>query len=229
MGPVFGKSLDSRTTAIPGVVLFDLPVLGDNRGWFKENWQREGPAFGAVFTAVLDPSTVIYVPAGVGTAFQTLADATVEIPWPIPLEQAELSQKDRNHPWLADVDFATRTDLDLAGPSPLGGIDVTMVHVSSGYVFDGTIELHDEEEPVSPLGVYGQSKAAGDVAAATTPRHYIVRTSWVVGDGNNFLKTLLAAPPVHSALNLAKIQSTGHLPPPARQRLHEYLDEWTAA
>lgn len=37
----YGKALRVRDTEIPGVLLFDLPVHGDNRGWFKENWQRE--------------------------------------------------------------------------------------------------------------------------------------------------------------------------------------------
>ena len=37
----FGKSLELHTTEIPGLVWLDLPVHGDNRGWFKENWQRE--------------------------------------------------------------------------------------------------------------------------------------------------------------------------------------------
>ena len=66
----------------------------------------------------------------------------------------------------------------------------TLVHVSSDYVFDGTVEEHPEDEPLSPLGVYGQSKAAGDLAVATTPRHYLLRTSWVVGDGHNFVRTM---------------------------------------
>ena len=39
-----------------------------------------------------------------------------------------------------------------------------------------------EDEPLSPLGVYGQTKAAGDAARGTCQRHYIVRTSWVVGE-----------------------------------------------
>ena len=38
------------------------------------------------------------------------------------------------------------------------------MHISSDYVFDGTAEEHPEDEPFSPLGVYGQSKAAGDAA-----------------------------------------------------------------
>ena len=62
--------------------------------------------------------------------------------------------------------------------------------MSSEYIFDGTQEPHTEDEVPSPLGVYGQSKAGGDAAVAGTPRHYLVRTSWVVGDGKNFVKTM---------------------------------------
>ena len=67
---------------------------------------------------------------------------------------------------------------------------ITLVHVSSDYVFDGTSENHDEDEPLSPLGVYGQAKAAGDLAAAGCPHHYVVRSSWVIGDGKNFVRTM---------------------------------------
>lgn len=66
----------------------------------------------------------------------------------------------------------------------------TLVHVSSDYVFDGEAAEHDEDEPFSPLGVYGVTKAAGDALVATWPRHYLVRTSWVIGDGKNFVKTM---------------------------------------
>lgn len=66
----------------------------------------------------------------------------------------------------------------------------TLVHISSDYVFDGTRTPHVESEPFSPLSVYGASKAAGDIAAARTPQHYIVRTSWVVGEGKNFISTM---------------------------------------
>ena len=66
------------------------------------------------------------------------------------------------------------------------------MHVSSDYVFDGAREEHDEDEPFSPLGVYGQTKAAGDIAVANCPRHYIVRSSWVIGDGKNFVRTMAA-------------------------------------
>jgi dTDP-4-dehydrorhamnose 3,5-epimerase len=67
----------------------------------------------------------------------------------------------------------------------------TLVHFSTDYVYDGQIAEHHEEEPFAPLGVYAQSKAAGDVAVATAPRHYVVRTSWLVGDGPNFVRTMV--------------------------------------
>ena len=345
----FGKSLAVRETAIPGLLIADLPVHGDNRGWFKENWQREkmlaaglpdfgpvqnnvsfndavgttrgihaepwdkwvsvaagrifgawvdlreGESFGAVVTVELDASKAVFVPRGVGNSFQTLepntaysylvndhwspnaeysflnlADETVAVPWPIPLEQAELSDKDRAHPRLADVvplaprrvlvigangqlgqalrasygdaahvEYATRADLDLTDTAALatarrwrdygtivnaaahtkvdaaetaeGRADawaanvtgvaalaavaaangITLVHVSSDYVFDGAKDgAYLETDAIAPLGVYGQTKAAGDAIVATVPNHYIVRTSWVIGEGANFVRTM---------------------------------------
>lgn len=344
----FGQILRREETTIPGLVVFDLPVHGDSRGWFKENWQREkmlalglpdfgpiqnnisfndavgttrgihaepwdkwvsvatgrifgawvdlreGPSFGAVFTTEIDPSRAIFVPRGVGNSYQTLepntaytylvndhwsadasysflnlADDTVAIDWPIPLSQVEISEKDLRHPRLGDVtpipprktlvigaggqlgraladrwadrrdvEYAGRDTLDLAHEDPAGlrrwrdydtivnaaaytAVDtaetsegrqeawavnaravgslarvadengITLVHVSSDYVFDGTSSTpYPEDHPLSPLGVYGQTKAAGDVAAATARRHYIVRTSWVIGEGKNFVRTM---------------------------------------
>ncbi|MET3707868.1 dTDP-4-dehydrorhamnose 3,5-epimerase [Arthrobacter sp. UYEF6] len=256
---------------------------------------REGPSFGAVFTAELDPGQAIFIPRGVGNAFQTLedntaytylvndhwsadaqgqytflnlADETAGIAWPVPLEEAELSDKDKAHPRLVDVvpmppkkilvvgadgllgkalrklydgdtrvEFAGRAGFDLgseasftdrnwknystiinaaaftavdAAESGEGRAaawavnvsavarlarsavehDLTLVHVSSDYVFDGVREIHDETEPFTPLGVYGQTKAAGDAVVGVVPRHYIVRTSWVIGEGNNFVRTM---------------------------------------
>lgn len=68
--------------------------------------------------------------------------------------------------------------------------DLTIVHVSSDYVFDGTVTPHLETEDFSPLGVYAQTKAAGDIAVALAPKHYLVRTSWVIGEGKNFVLTM---------------------------------------
>jgi dTDP-4-dehydrorhamnose 3,5-epimerase len=69
--------------------------------------------------------------------------------------------------------------------------NITLVHISTDYVFDGTQSAHKEEEPFSPLSVYGASKAAGDVAAVSADKYYILRTSWVIGEGKNFVRTML--------------------------------------
>ncbi|MFP3579211.1 sugar nucleotide-binding protein [Arthrobacter sp. SIMBA_036] len=349
MGEV--QQIQTTTTPIPGLLLFSLPVHGDNRGWFKENWHRrklidagmpdfgpvqnnisfnaqrgttrgihaepwdkfislasgrifgawvdlrEGPSFGTLFTAELSPHEAVFVPRGVGNAFQTLqsdtvytylvndhwsaeaqanytflnlADEDIAVPWPISLDECILSPQDRTHPRLADVepmpgrrilvlgadgqlgaalrrayqgqgtvDFLGRGDFDITSEESYQAMDwrkystiinsaaftavdaaetaegrvaawainasavtrlartavehsLTLVHISTDYIFDGTAAIHREVEPPSPLGVYGQSKAAGDAAAATVPRHYIVRTSWVVGQGRNFVRTMAA-------------------------------------
>lgn len=69
--------------------------------------------------------------------------------------------------------------------------DITLVHISTDYVFDGTKSPHSEYEAFSPLSDYGASKAAGDIAVGLAPKHYILRTSWVIGEGKNFVRTML--------------------------------------
>src|SRR3569833_3106599 len=68
---------------------------------------------------------------------------------------------------------------------------ITLVHISTDYVFDGTQSSHAEDEPFSPLSVYGASKAAGDIAVMSLSKHYLLRTSWVIGEGKNFVRTML--------------------------------------
>lgn len=69
--------------------------------------------------------------------------------------------------------------------------DLTLVHVSTEYVFDGTNPLHTEDEPFSPLSVYGSTKAAGDTVVSLVPKHYIFRTTWLIGEGKNFVRTMV--------------------------------------
>jgi dTDP-4-dehydrorhamnose 3,5-epimerase len=69
--------------------------------------------------------------------------------------------------------------------------DLTLVHISSEYVFDGRhTGPIPEDTALAPLSAYGAAKAAGELAVGLTPRHYLVRTSWVVGEGTNFVRTM---------------------------------------
>ncbi|HEU5187887.1 MAG TPA: dTDP-4-dehydrorhamnose 3,5-epimerase [Candidatus Saccharimonadales bacterium] len=173
-----------HTTAIPGLLIFDVTKVGDDRGYFQEKFHkaklveaglpesftvvqnslafnkkgvtrgfhaepwdkyvsvvngeafvayvdlRKGDSFGAVVSLTLTPEKTVFVPAGVGNSYQcltddlyylysvnqhwttdayerytfvNLGDPTLNVQWPIPLEQAILSDKDRNHPILANV------------------------------------------------------------------------------------------------------------------------------
>ena len=188
------------TTPIPGLLVVTLDVHGDNRGWFKENWQRakmtelglpdfgpvqhnvsfngargvtrgvhaepwdkfvsvatgraygawvdlrEGPSFGTTYTQELGPDTAVFVPRGVGNAYQVLEDATaysylvnahwrpdagytevnladptVAIDWPIPLDdvgrasrRTATARPRRRHP------MAAAPVLVVGGSGPVG-------------------------------------------------------------------------------------------------------------
>ena len=68
---------------------------------------------------------------------------------------------------------------------------MTLIHISSDYVFDGTREPHMEDEAFSPLSIYDASKAAGDLLVEQLEKHYLLRTTWVIGEGKNFVRTML--------------------------------------
>jgi dTDP-4-dehydrorhamnose reductase len=71
----------------------------------------------------------------------------------------------------------------------------TLVYVSTDYVFDGTKGTpYLEEDPPSPINVYGRTKLAGEEAArASGGPSLVVRTSWLYGPGGkNFVDTIAA-------------------------------------
>ena len=68
-----------------------------------------------------------------------------------------------------------------------------LVYVSTDYVFDGlNKEPYREFDTVNPQTVYGLTKMQGEqIVRQILGRHYIVRTAWLYGDGNNFVRTML--------------------------------------
>jgi len=71
--------------------------------------------------------------------------------------------------------------------------DIPLIHFSTDYVFDGEKkEAYTEDDPTHPLGIYGQSKCAGEEAIQEVGGlTYIFRTSWVYSNiGHNFYLTM---------------------------------------
>lgn len=175
----------AHTTDIPGLLIFDVTSVGDERGYFQEKFQkaklvaaglpesfnvvqnslsynkeagvtrgfhaepwdkyisvvtgkvfaayvdlRKGDSFGKVVNVEITPNVAVYLPEGVANSFQTLepdtyylysvnahwsadnydkycfvnlADPTIGVQWPIALDSAVMSDRDKNHPSLKDV------------------------------------------------------------------------------------------------------------------------------
>lgn len=72
-------------------------------------------------------------------------------------------------------------------------VDAKLIHVSTDYVFAGDAEKpYVETETPAPQSAYGRTKLAGEqFVQMFAKKYFIVRTAWLYGDGNNFVKTML--------------------------------------
>lgn len=103
---------------------------------------------------------------------------------------------------LTDVDLCER-EKDMAykvnalGPKNLAILcekyNIHLIHISTDYVFDGEKETpYIEFDKPNPINIYGKSKLEGEYFVERFSKSYsIVRTSWLYGDGNNFVKKII--------------------------------------
>lgn len=97
----------------------------------------------------------------------------------------------------AELEREIAWQVNATAPAILAGeavkLGASMVHFSTDYVFDGASSRpYRETDPTAPLGVYGESKLAGDLAVlASGASAWIFRVAWVYSaSGKNFLKTI---------------------------------------
>lgn len=90
--------------------------------------------------------------------------------------------------------FAVNRDGPAYVASSCTELGIPLIHISTDYVFDGNKKgAYSEIDPVTPLGVYGKSKAAGEMEVkGYLHEHIILRTAWLYGmHGHNFVKIML--------------------------------------
>ena len=104
-----------------------------------------------------------------------------------------------------DIAFAINARAPGVLAQQAANLNALLVHYSTDYVFDGSQQTpYRESDPTHPLGVYGQSKLAGEQAVqASGCRHLLLRTSWVYDNtGRNFLTTMLRLAKQHGKLRV---------------------------
>jgi dTDP-4-dehydrorhamnose reductase len=126
------------------------------------------------------------------TDINAVADAIMNVKPEIVINAAAYTNVEK-----AEEDCDTAFKVNAIGAENLAIIckkyDVVLVHISTDYVFDGTKGMpYDEFDHHNPLSVYGKSKSWGEkLIQQVGGKYFILRTSWLYGDGNNFVRTML--------------------------------------
>lgn len=124
---------------------------------------------------------------------QSVYDAVIEHAPAIVLNAVAYTAVDRAED-DSELAFLVNRDSVKLLAEACAHLTIPAIHLSTDYVFGGDASTpYTESNAVSPMGVYGESKLAGEEALVNAnPQHMILRTSWVFGvHGANFVKTML--------------------------------------
>lgn len=162
-----------------------LTVKGEKE-WASlyEKMEREGLIHPSANIHALDITDEIAVKT---TCNQFMPDVIINCSAYTEVEAAE-DYKNQNMVSLVNVDgvrYLSKAAREL---------DAKLVHISTDYVFDGTKSSpYTEEDEKGALNFYGKSKALGEEEVVRNcEKYFLIRTSWLYGEGKNFVKTLLA-------------------------------------
>lgn len=162
---------------------------------------ERGPALGIDVVAVGRPQLDLVQPDTVAPALRAAApDVVVSAAAYTAVDRAE------SEPEIAEAVNARGAGAVAAAAAALG---VPIVHLSTDYVFSGDLDRpYREDDPTGPVGAYGRSKLAGEIAvAAATPNYVILRTAWVYSPfGANFVKTMLRLAQTRDVVNVVADQ-----------------------
>lgn len=111
-----------------------------------------------------------------------------------------------------ETDKKNAERINALGPKNLAKaaaiIGAVIVQVSTDYVFAGDADKpYVETDTPNPQSVYGSTKLEGEKAVmAETDKYYIVRTAWLYGEGNNFVRTMLRLAENHDKITVVNDQ-----------------------